>query len=356
MTENEIHKTNFETVLVMQGGGSLGAYECGVYKGLEHHGIQFDIVAGTSIGAINAGIIVGSKSDMPSKDLEDFWLDIAEHFTPLFPLSDHAHSIAASAYSATYGNPAMFTRLWPFLPNAPYLYDLEPLRSTLERYVDFKKLEPYHNPRLIVTATDILKSDSVVFDSHSERLGPEHLTACASFPFYGISWTKVGDRYLWDGSLMSNTPLREVISASPVNDKQVYLINLFPKTVEDLPDSMMDSLHRARDIIYADKTDHNIHMSKAVKCYLELLREMYEFIGEMPIDDDNKKKKFSSIEKKYHRVARRRGTIIEKVVKIERKEDVPFIFEDADFSISTIKKLIREGQRDAEQALKKSSQ
>jgi NTE family protein len=45
-----------ETVLVMQGGGSLGAYECGVYKALSKHGKKFDIVAGTSIGAINASI------------------------------------------------------------------------------------------------------------------------------------------------------------------------------------------------------------------------------------------------------------------------------------------------------------
>jgi predicted acylesterase/phospholipase RssA len=57
-----IQKIKRETVLVMQGGGSLGAYECGAYKGLARHGIQFDIVAGTSIGAINAAVIAGSKS------------------------------------------------------------------------------------------------------------------------------------------------------------------------------------------------------------------------------------------------------------------------------------------------------
>lgn len=61
-----------ETVLVLQGGGSLGAFECGVYKALERRGIRFDVVAGTSIGAINAGIIAGSKTGEPAKDLEDF--------------------------------------------------------------------------------------------------------------------------------------------------------------------------------------------------------------------------------------------------------------------------------------------
>jgi len=60
-----IHKPkmdNLENVLVMQGGGSLGAYECGVYKTLAKHKIHFDIIAGTSIGAINAALIVGSKN------------------------------------------------------------------------------------------------------------------------------------------------------------------------------------------------------------------------------------------------------------------------------------------------------
>lgn len=359
--ENEVHKIQFETVLVMQGGGSLGAYECGVYKALARHGIKFDIVAGTSIGAINAGIIAGSKSGHPEKDLEDFWLHIAEYVTPA-ALSDPARSYAAWLYSATYGNAKMFAPMWPFLPNSPYLYDLGPLKSTLGRYIDFEKLSPHNNnssgnnnlPRLIVTATDIKKSDSVVFDSHREPLTAEHLTACAGYPFYGISWTQVNGRYLWDGSMMSNTPLREVIAESPRNDKRVYLVNLFPKHVEELPESLMDSLHRARDIMYTDRTENNIKMSKAVKRYLELLRDMYEFISDMPLDNA-KKEKFLKIEKKYHRVARERGAIIENVVKIERKEDVPFIFEDADFSIATIKKLIGEGEKDAEQALKDSS-
>jgi NTE family protein len=348
--ENEVHKIQFETVLVMQGGGSLGAYECGVYKALERHGIKFDIVAGTSIGAVNAGIIAGSKSGQPAKDLEDFWLHIAEYVTPV-ALSDRTRSFAAWMYSATYGNAGMFVPMWPFLPNSPYLYDLGPLKSTLGRYLDFEKLVPGNLPRLVVTATDIQKSDSVVFDSHRERITAEHLAACAGYPFYGISWTNVDGRYLWDGSMMSNTPLREVIEVSPRNDKRVYIINLFPKYMDGLPESLMDSLHRARDIMYADRTDHNIKMSKAVKRYLELLRDMYEFISDMPLDND-KKEKFLKIEKKYHRVARERGAIIENVMKIERKEDIPFIFEDADFSIATIKKLIKEGEKDAEQALK----
>jgi len=75
----DAQKLQSKTVLIMQGGGSLGAYECGVYKTLAKRGKKFDIIAGTSIGAINAAIIAGSKNDgEPAKQLEDFWLDIAE--------------------------------------------------------------------------------------------------------------------------------------------------------------------------------------------------------------------------------------------------------------------------------------
>ena len=100
-------KLESETVLIMQGGGSLGAYECGVYKTLSRHGIKFDIVAGTSIGAVNAGIIAGSKSGHPEKDLEDFWLDVAETVTPSV-MPDNLRDIMSSSYGAFYGNPKSF--------------------------------------------------------------------------------------------------------------------------------------------------------------------------------------------------------------------------------------------------------
>ena len=72
MQVRDMTTTRHETVLVMQGGGSLGAYECGVYKTLERHRIDFDIVAGTSIGAINAAIVAGSRSESSAKTLEQF--------------------------------------------------------------------------------------------------------------------------------------------------------------------------------------------------------------------------------------------------------------------------------------------
>lgn len=345
----------FETVLVMQGGGSLGAFECGVYKALERHGIKFDIVSGTSIGAINAGIVAGAKNE-PARTLEDFWLGIAENVTPM-ALPHALRSASAWMYGAVWGNPRVFSPVWqyPFsssmLYGTPHLYDLSPLKKTIAGYIDFERLAPGHNPRLIVTSTDIQRSESVLFDSHRTKITADHLIACAGFPFYGISWTKVNGHYLWDGSLMSNTPLREVINASPRNDKRVYIVNLFPKNQQELPENLSDSWHRARDIMHTDRTDHNIQMSRVIKRYLKLLNEMHDLLKGLPLDD-KMKDRFAKMEMEYNKLAGQRGAIIEDVIKIERKEDVPFIFEDADFSTTTIKELIKQGETEAEKILK----
>jgi NTE family protein len=353
-----VQKLHYETVLVMQGGGSLGAYECGVFKTLARHDIKFDIIAGTSIGAINAGIVTASKSGHPEKDLEDFWLDVSETVTPSV-MPDSVRAAMSSYYGALYGNYKVFSPVWLLPPNfgtymLPYMYELTGLKQTIQKYVDFSKLKG-KAPRLIATCTDIRKGESVVFDSASMDIGTDHLVACASFPFYGIRWTEIEGKYLWDGSLLSNTPLREVIDSSPKNDKKVYIVSLFPTIQEDLPENLLDSWHRARDIMYTDKTDQNLRMSKVISKYLLLLKEMHDIVSSAVLDQESQAR-LMKIEREYHRLAQERGAIIDEIVKIERSEDVHFLFEDADFSRATIKKLISQGEEDAEKAVAKKKQ
>jgi NTE family protein len=369
-----VQKIKRETVLVMQGGGSLGAYECGAYKGLARQGIKFDIVAGTSIGAINAAIIAGSKSGDSAADLENFWLDLAETVTPS-SLPDGLRSVASSSYTTFFGVPKAFAPIWfsnnyyyhnnwqnrdglffpsssyPFSQN--YLYDVVPLKKTLQRYIDFSRLNTHNNiPRLIMTCTDIKNSEPVSFDSGHESIDTDSITACAGFPFYGIKWTEKDGKYLWDGALLSNTPLREVIDASPKTDKRVFIINLFPHIQDDLPQDMQEVWHRARDIMHSDRTDNSLRMSKVVSRYLLLLKEMHDIISNATLDDELHRR-FREIEPEYHKLADYRGAIIEEITKIERSEDVHYILEDCDFSLATIKKLIKEGEQDAEAALAK---
>jgi len=71
---------SLENVLILQGGGSLGAFGCGVFKALANNNVKLDIIAGTSIGGVNAAIIAGSTEDKhPEKTLEQFWLELSEN-------------------------------------------------------------------------------------------------------------------------------------------------------------------------------------------------------------------------------------------------------------------------------------
>lgn len=388
-TTLEDNKT-IEKVLVLQGGGSLGAYECGVFRILSENNIRFDIVAGTSIGAVNAAIIASYRREKdPAKELERFWIELSERIIPMFPpywslyFTDEMRAILASMYSAIYGNPRAFSRhsdvfpfnLFPY--RLPYpLFDTSPLKDTLEKYVDFSTLSVKdntsqkieHRPRLIVTSTDIQTSQPVIFDSNTEFMDTNSVLASVGFPFYGISWTEKNGHYLWDGALLSNTPLREVMDASPKLDKEVYLVNIFPHFQKKLPSNMFEAWHRARDIIYNDKTDNNIKVSTTNSEHLSLLKRMHDLL--MKYDQEMKKSaeqylsenqnklniELTNLEGKYHEIIEKRGSIIKKITRIDRPEIHPFLFEDADFSEMTIKKLIRQGEEDAKRAIKSDSQ
>ena len=322
---------------MLQGGGSLGAYECGVFKVLHEHGIKFDIVAGTSIGAVNASIIASSNDP---NTLEEFWLEVADLTPEYLPYPLNAfYSLSISAW---FGNPKIFRPNFD-LTQWHFLYDLEPLKDTLASYIDLDNL----NTRLIITATDVQRGESVAFDSKSIKLEVDHILASAAFPFYGIKWTKWDERYFWDGSLLSNTPLREVINASPREDKNVYIVNLFPRFHDTLPTNMFEVWHRARDIMHTDKTKHNLKISRVISKYLKVMKSMHELL-------DTNNPRFAEVEEEYHRIVVDKGAIINKIVRIERMEETHFLFEDADFSISSIKRLINEGEKDAMKVLKYS--
>ena len=350
-------ESNCETILILQGGGSLGAYECGVYKALYNHNISFDMVVGTSIGAVNASIIAGTKNpEKQVEQLENFWHELSEDVTPNF-LPESIRPYYSVFNASFWGNPNTaipangLPNPWIVSNTQPFLYDNTPLKKTISRYVDFDFLNNKNKTRLVITAVDIQDGNSVIFDSKKRKIDAEHIIACTGFPFYGIKWSKKDDMYLWDGSLMSNTPFREAINASPIKDKIVYLVSLFPKSHDELPKNMEESWHRARDILNSDKTQHNIVMSRVVSRYLSLLKKMHSILNNAKLDP-TLEKEFQELEPEYCKLATRRGALIRNITKIERKEDKHFLLEDADFSKKTILHLIKEGQKDAEEILK----
>ena len=381
-----------ETVLVLQGGGSLGAYECGVYKSLYKHGIKFDILAGSSIGAINASIICSAQN--ANKDaaevLENFWITLSEDIIlpVLLPLStllpvafsslsfDKTMAIISSMYSAIYGNPKAFLPRW-FKPTSTdyylplykwnYLYDSAPLKNTLKEFIDFKYLKETRNirsgdddkkqqqSRLIITSTDIQKGEPVIFDSEKMDIDIDKIISCVGYPFYGITWSQDDDkRYLWDGSLLTNTPMLDVIHASPQHDKEFYIVDVFPRQQKELPTNMIEVWHRARDIIFMDKTDKNIQMLENFERYLLLLKKVNTIINADDAQiDERTRARLKELEPEYYELSQRRGAIVKELTRIGRLEKMHFLLEDADFSSYRIKKLIKEGEEDAERVLNK---
>ena len=366
------HRSKVQTVLAMQAGGSLGAYECGVCKSLARHGIKFDIIAGTSIGAVNATILAAGYDQENGisesvKTLEDFWLDMAENITPSYlPYKQRAYM--ASAYTLAYGNARSFTPIWfiqgglpyYYLLSSPYLYSTVQLKETLNKYIDFRKLKctikntlDDNTPRLILTCTDIQTAEPVVFDSNNTSITVEHVAACTAYAVYGISWGKIDGRYLWDGSLSFSTPLRAVVNASPKHPKRIYMSDVFPKRQENLPGNMYESLHRIRDILFTDKSlGEIVKSSDIIKKHFKLMERMHSILSTTKLEG-NAKSEFEELEEEFKGLIEERGRIIDQTIHIQRKEnpDHHFLFEDADFSSVTIKQQIKEGEKDAEAAL-----
>ena len=410
------YNNKLENVLVLQGGGSLGAFGCGVFKALANNNIKIDIVAGTSIGGINAAIIAGSKDEKHSEQmLEQFWLELSESFVDLDKITLPSSSsflpkfveemLVSSGYnyyynlptyssdeqrdnssktmsanehaikmrqlksfysSAIFGNDKMFKPRWRkenaltdpeyFAPEKwTYIYDHVPLVKTLEKYIDYDKLRPNGNPnsRLILTAVNILTAEPLTFDSFKKQITPKHILATSAYPLYNFRWVEVEDGvFAWDGGLLSNTPLREVIDASPVNDKRTFLVENYPKKVEALPKNLPEVYHRARDIMFSDKTEHNVTMSKVITRYLDYIEELYQLmenhIDLMKVDQ----KQLKRIRRKYKKYKQERGAEIKDIFYITRDEPFPHMYENADFSPEIIKNSIKEGEIKTNEILK----
>ncbi len=375
---------NTENVLVMQGGGSLGAFACGVYKALVKQNVRIDIAAGTSIGAVNAAIIVGSKTDSPEKDLEDFWMEIGESSVKIIPDlfiydwdgHDKKYLLkrisSASINAAIFGVPKMFVPRWQwwngdntigtvpageeyFDPrNWTYVYDHSPLAKTLDKYVDYKKLnlaatreELPSVLRLIITAVDVMTAKPLVFDNTNMEIKAKHILASAGYPTYGFPWVKVEDDvYAWDGSLLSNTPIREVLYVSPRNDKNIFIVENYPQKIDRLPSNMIEVTNRYKDILFSDKDMFNIQMSKLITRQIQLIERLYDIFENFTDDSRISPDKVKKIKEEYKNLIENYGAEIKSVTRIIRSEtESPNILKNADFSSKTIKELIRQGER-----------
>ena len=278
-------------VLVLQGGGALGAYQAGIYEALCHEGLRPDWVAGISIGAINAALIVGNPPERRVERLREFWELVSSAFTPTLPefMEGGRQTIneLSAVSTALFGAPGFFQPRTPILPfwggglvgtggaAAISLYDTAPLRATLERLIDFDLLNS-GRVRLTVGAVHVLSGNSVLFDNTERRIGPEHIMASGALP-PGLPPVMVDGEPYWDGGLVSNTPLEFVLDQDDVHDLIVFQVDLF-NARGPMPLNLLEVDEREKDIRFSSRTRMNttanvrLHQAKnALKLLIDSL-------------------------------------------------------------------------------------
>ncbi|MGB8556410.1 MAG: patatin-like phospholipase family protein [Pseudolabrys sp.] len=260
----------FEVVaLVLQGGGALGAYQAGVYQALSEAGIHPNWISGVSIGAINAAIIAGNPPDTRIDRLRNFWTQVTAD-GPWPGAGDACFSLAKgdamrqlinqmSANFATVGGARGFFSARPIPPwfqppgtiEATSFYDTNDLKHTLERLVDFDRINSGET-RFSVGAVNVVTGNFVYFDTTTHTIRPDHIMASGALP-PGFPAIEIDGEQYWDGALVSNTPLQWVVDAEPRRDTLAFQVDLWSARGE-FPRDIFEVTTREKEIRYSSRT------------------------------------------------------------------------------------------------------
>lgn len=275
---------DYETiVLVLQGGGALGAYQCGVYEGLDGAGIRPDWYAGISIGAINAAILAGNAPERRVERLREFWQRISTPALPLPPAAldwqrrwidalpqDGPWQALANSFGAwgalVQGQSGFFVprvpppyAALPDTPAATSFYSTAPLRQSLESLVDFDRINHRTAPHLTVGAVNVRSGNFRYFDNRLDTIRVEHIMASGALP-PAFPAVEIDGELYWDGGLVSNTPLEYVLDSRPRRDTLALQVDLWSARGE-LPRTLPDVLERQKDIQYSSRTRRGTDMA-----------------------------------------------------------------------------------------------
>ena len=279
-------------VLVLQGGGALGSYQAGAYQALCHFNFEPEWIAGISIGAINAAIIAGNAPEKRVPRLKEFW-EMVSAPVPWNPIAkgDRGRSLfneTSAALIATFGVPGFFqprfppAPLWPQgSPQALSYYDTTPLRATLERLVDFDRINDLKT-RLSVGAVSVTTGNFRYFDNFKfkklgKKIGPEHIMASGALP-PGFPSVEIEGEHFWDGGISSNTPLDYVLE-DLTEDLLIFQVDLFSARGL-LPVSLLEAAEREKDIRFSSRTRMNTDKNKQVHNARKVLRELIDKLPE----------------------------------------------------------------------------
>jgi NTE family protein len=281
---NEIRKDKGQVVLVLQGGGALGAYQGGVYQALHEAGIEPDWIIGTSIGAINASIITGNKPEDRLEKLKEFWQRVERaNFWGAFPAWAGVADALSSWMTLTKGISGFFephTRA--FLgahvklgaDNAGY-YSTAPLRKTLEELVDFNLINN-GRPRLTVGAANVRSSVMHYFDSRDMKLTPDHIMASGALP-PAFPAVRIDGELYWDGGILSNTPAERIFEDNPRRNSLIFAVHLWHPTGSE-PETIWEILHRQKDIQYSSRIANHIVRQRESHRLRHVITELLKYV------------------------------------------------------------------------------
>ena len=268
-TKNASSSAAEDCIFVLQGGGALGAYQAGVFEALSTVYSEPTWVAGISIGAINAALITGNPAATRVNKLREFWELLTSSFhPPLLGCNDLNFRQTCNDANATqallFGVPGFFTPRFPPAPLQPRgsleaisYYDSAPLRLTLERLVDFDRINS-GSVRLSVGAVNVRTGNFEYFDSSRQTIDARHIMASGALP-PGFAPVEIDGEYYWDGGLVSNTPLQYVLDQPGNRRRVVFQVDLFAASGE-LPSTLDEVTEREKDIRFSSRTRLNTTM------------------------------------------------------------------------------------------------
>ncbi len=269
-----------QVVLVLQGGGALGAYQAGVYEGLHEAGIEPDWVIGTSIGAINAALIAGNAPGLRLDRLRAFWVKVAHKGLPaLWPGLPGLPTFWTTMSAMNQGLPGFFAphhhaRLSPHLSlneETSGYYETSRLRDTLAGLVDGQLLGACA-PRLTVGAVNVKTGQMRYFDSRSEPLDLRHILASGALP-PAFPAVRIGDDLFWDGGIYSNTPVEAVFDDNPRRNSLVFAVQLW-QGAGDAPQTMWQVSGRQKDIQFSSRVDSHVQRQAQIHQLRHIVREL----------------------------------------------------------------------------------
>ena len=281
-----------QTVLVLQGGGALGAYQLGVIEALLERGIEPNWVIGTSIGAINAALVAGNTPAQRLARLRAFWARVEQ------PDGDFAAWVDAAltrrwhdTTTVAQGIPGFFRPRpeawwWPQarvgVEQAAY-YSTDPLRATLGELLD-PALLAAPAIRLTMGAVAVASARMQYFDSRDTAggLAIDHVLASGALP-PAFPAVRIGDVAYWDGGLCSNTPIEAVFDDRPRRNSLIFAVNVWHAEGPE-PTSVDQVLAREKDIQYASRHDSHIARQKQIHHLRRVIRELSAHLGSRAVE------------------------------------------------------------------------